>query len=71
MAAVAVTLAGFLAVAIGQSWVFFAGIAATVLYYFLRQHRIPLEVVTPQQAKTSNRSAWIMLLATIFPALFS
>ena len=71
LALVMVTLLGFLAVWLKQPWVFFVGIAGCLCFYFWRQHMAPLGIVSPQEAKTSNRSAWVMLLASLFPAFFS
>jgi uncharacterized membrane protein len=65
------TLCGFIAVAVHAAYPLLLGGVAVVAFYFWRQHRARLVVVSEAAAKLANRSAWAMLLLWIFPSLFS
>jgi uncharacterized iron-regulated membrane protein len=70
-ATVLVTLCGFAAAAVGAAYPLALGLGLAVGYYFWRQHRAQLSVVSPQEASTAKRSAWVGMLALLFPSFFS
>ena len=70
-ATVFITLSGFAAAAVGAVYPLALGLGLAVGYYFRRQHRAQLNVVTPQEASTAKRSAWVGMLALLFPSFFS
>jgi uncharacterized iron-regulated membrane protein len=45
--------------------------ALAVAYYFWRQHRAPLMVITQEETRTAKRSSRLTLLALLFPSFFS
>ena len=69
-AAVFITLSGFLAVVAHGFYPLGLGILLAVAFYFWRQHRAALVVVTDRENRTAKRSGWVMLLAALFPSLF-
>jgi ribosomal protein S27E len=71
VSAIVVTLFGFAAVAVQAVYPFVIGIVLACGFYFWRQHRAKLMVVTDAEAKTANRSAWVMCLLWLLPGFFS
>ena len=67
---VLLTLAGFAAVWLHSSLVFFLGFIGTAAWYLWQQHKAPLLVVAAAEQVTANRSAWLGLLASLFPFWF-
>ena len=47
------------------------GCVSALAYYFWRQHVAELAAVSEQEHKTAKRSAWLALLAALFPSLFN
>ena len=70
-ATVLVTLSGFAAAAVGAVYPLLIGFGLAVAYYFWRQHRAQLNVVSPQEISTAKRSAWVGMLTQLFPSFFS
>jgi hypothetical protein len=70
-AALFVTLSGFAAMAMHSIYPVLAGAFLAVGYYFWRQHRAPLMLITAQETATARRSGWIAILASLFPGFLS
>jgi hypothetical protein len=47
------------------------GIVCVGIFYFWRMHRAKLVHVSLEEAQTAKRSAWLMLLLSLFPGFFS
>ena len=70
-AIVIVTLSGFASVWMQNSFPLLLGCVSALAYYFWRQHVAELAAVSEQEHKTAKRSAWLALLAALFPSFFN
>ncbi len=68
---VVTTAAGFAAIALSAGWPLLLGFLGALIYYFWQQHRSPLVLITDREQVVAKRSSWVMLLASLFPILFS
>lgn len=70
-AVLVITAGGFLAAAVGSIYPVLLTVVLAVGYYFWRQHRAPLMVITPEESRVAKRSARLSLLVLLFPGFFS
>jgi hypothetical protein len=71
VATVVVTLSGFGAAAVKSLYPLLLGLCLAVLYYFWQQHRTKLTLISDEEFKVAKRTNALMLLAAIFPSLFT
>jgi 4-hydroxybenzoate polyprenyltransferase len=71
VAAVIATLSGFVAAALKSVYPMFLGLILSAVYYIWRQHRAKLIRISDDEFKLAKRSSTLMLLAALFPSLFS
>ena len=65
------TLGGFAAVWLQTVGPLLVSMAIAAGYYFWRQHTAELVAVSEHEQAVAQRSAWVVLLASVFPAWFS
>jgi hypothetical protein len=65
------TVSGFVAAAVNTLYSLAVGVALAVVYYFWSWHLARLRIVPPQETATAKRSAWVGILALLFPSFFS
>jgi hypothetical protein len=66
-----VTFGGFAAVALHAIYPLLVGLLLAAGYYFWRQHRAPLVLITPQETTVAKRSAWLAFIVWLFPGFLS
>ncbi len=71
LAVLLITVSGFAAVAIHAAWPVLAGLVSAIAFYFWRQHRAQLLIVTSEETEMAKKSAFALWLLSVFPGLFN
>lgn len=70
VAALLITGSGFAAIATHAYWPVVMGVLSATVFYFWRQHRARLVIVTEAESKAAKKSALAIFLCSLFPGLF-